>query len=205
MGRASIRGALVASVVLISACTSYPEQNVYLGNEVGEARTTFAEVLSSREVEIERMGREDEDANTFAVVAGAMVGLAVAVLTGSGSLAELASTAVGGSAGYIISETNDSARGYEYVVRDEYDQLQTIVVAAGDAEMIEAGSSVAVIESAGGTTRLVAMEKPPPLPSEESPGESWEEPEVTMQGSAPPGDWENPDDWATDGVPIEQQ
>jgi outer membrane lipoprotein SlyB len=204
MGWAGIRTWVLASALFLSSCTNYPEQSVYRANELGEGRTTFAEILSSREIEIERMGAEDESANSFAIFAGAMVGLAVAVLTGTGSLAELATATVGGSAGYIISETNDSARGYEYVLRDEYDQLQTIVVAAGDAEMIEAGRSVAVIESAGGVTRLVEMEKPPPVPGSEIEEAPWVEPGAAAQGSAPPDDWENPDDWS-DSNPAQQQ
>ena len=195
-------GLVLALGLALGACSNVPEQNVYLSDEMGPGTATFGRVLAGREVVIERSGEEDRKSNGLAVVAGVILGMAVAALTMSGEAAMMVAGAVGGIGGYAASESLDQTNGHEYIIQDEYEQLQTVVVAAGDAEMMPPGTPIAMIESSRGMVRLVKLDSlPEPIPSKPiiapvpkiDPTDHWRNPDETPVAPTLPDHWADPD------------
>jgi outer membrane lipoprotein SlyB len=182
---------LIASLWL-SACAASPSQDTYLGSEVGMGQVTDrGEIVAVRPVMIERTGAEEETFNTIATGVGAVLGVALAVLTGSPDMAKWLMAAAGGAAGYAIGESTSQTEGVEYIIAREDGSYITVVTPRESEEVLESGSEVIVVESAIGYARILPVD----LSALDKGAGTGEPPKDSGEGpaSGPGGPWMDPD------------
>ena len=149
---------LIASIWL-SACATGPTQDTYLGSEVGMGQVTDrGEIVAVRPVMIARTGAEEETFNTIATGVGAVLGVALAVLTGSPDMAKWLMAAAGGAAGYAIGEGTGETEGVEYIIARDDGSYITVVTPRESEEVLESGSEVIVVESSIGYARILPVD-----------------------------------------------
>jgi outer membrane lipoprotein SlyB len=135
---------LIASIA-IGGCAANPTQDTYLGSELGMGQVTdMGEIVAVRPVTIERTGQEDETFNTIATGVGAVLGIAIAVLTGSPDVVKWMAAAAGGAAGFGISEASDSTDGVEYIIARDDGSFITVVTPI-ESDVLASGSEVIVV------------------------------------------------------------
>ena len=130
-----------------------------MGSEVGMGQVTDrGEIVAARPVMIARTGEEESTVKTIATGVGAVLGVAVAVLTGSPDLAKWLMAAAGGAAGYAIGDSTGETEGVEYIIARDDGSYITVVIPRESEEVLESGSEVIVVESSIGYARILPVD-----------------------------------------------
>jgi outer membrane lipoprotein SlyB len=183
---------LIASIA-IGGCAANPTQDTYLGSELGMGQVTdMGEIVAVRPVTIERTGQEDETFNTIATGVGAVLGIAIAVLTGSPDVVKWMAAAAGGAAGFGISEASDSTDGVEYIIARDDGSFITVVTPI-ESDVLASGSEVIVVESAIGYARILPVDFSTLRAGGPDASNEWQE-------SLPVDEWVDPDEALEPGL-----